>query len=151
MQSVLWPIWNACLWKCGIAGGDFLVMLEPEEKQMEETEPEGNICGTVAYMAEQGKGEAKSVCEVAEAVLRLEDSQTVMELLAEELVRKAAADWEIHFLETGFWDKRVLSGFLEDAIAFEKPIIMAKIIEAGKEDELLEELRSARVYLNEIV
>ena len=120
------------------AGGELLVFFKEER-----------IWGTVAYMAEI-KGE-EGVCEVAEGIFAEEHTKKAVELLEAELLKNAKS-WKVDFLETGFWkEKEILTAF-EEVRSYEKPIIMAKVLETGeKKEELERELREARVYLNEIV
>lgn len=121
------------------AGGELLVCYDKA----------GNIRGTIAYMAEIGEG--KAACEVVEGILSPKDTKELIPRFKEELFQKAWG-WSIDFLETGFWEEAELLQAFEEARAYEKPIIMAKVLKEGAKKEKLErELKKARVYLNEIV
>lgn len=106
----------------------------------------GKICATVAYMAEEAEGN----CEAAESILEAETAAMVFEALEERLLERKDS-WNICFLELGFWPEKLYQ-WIEDAELFEKPVIMAKVLGAEeKKEELLEKLKTSRVYLNEIV
>lgn len=121
------------------AGGEFLVFYNGDQE----------ILGTVAYMADLQKDSGS--CEVAEGIFEPEYTKDFLELLQERLFKRRE-NWTVSFLELGFWRKEELMEYLDEAEAFQKPIIMARVLKDGEEGQkLLSRLQTARVYLNEIV